>query len=96
MSADIQHLNYSCNVLSHHPRPMLRCVISCSFVSDSLRPAMDRIPPGSSVHGDSPGKNTAVGCHALFLTNAIHFNIRSYSLPSFTQKQQQSHGNSSH
>ena len=22
-------------------------------------------PPGSSVHGDSPGKNTAVGCHAL-------------------------------
>ena len=21
--------------------------------------------PGSSVHGDSPGKNTAVGCHAL-------------------------------
>ena len=22
-------------------------------------------PPGSSVHGDSPGKNTWVGCHAL-------------------------------
>ena len=22
-------------------------------------------PSGSSVHGDSPGKNTAVGCHAL-------------------------------
>ena len=22
-------------------------------------------PPGSSVHGDSPGKNTEVGCHAL-------------------------------
>jgi len=22
-------------------------------------------PPGSSVHGDSPGKNTGVGCHAL-------------------------------
>ena len=22
-------------------------------------------PPGSSVQGDSPGKNTAVGCHAL-------------------------------
>ena len=22
-------------------------------------------PPGSSVHRDSPGKNTAVGCHAL-------------------------------
>ena len=26
---------------------------------------MDCSPPGSSVHGDSPGKNTAVGCHAL-------------------------------
>ena len=23
-------------------------------------------PPGSSIHGDSPGKNTGVGCHALF------------------------------
>ena len=23
------------------------------------------VAPGSSVHGDSPGKNTGVGCHAL-------------------------------
>ena len=22
-------------------------------------------PPGSSIHGDSPGNNTGVGCHAL-------------------------------
>ena len=29
----------------------------CSPVDCSL--------PGSSVHGDSPGKNTGVGCHAL-------------------------------
>ena len=27
---------------------------------------MDCGPPGSSVHRDSPGKNTGVGCHALF------------------------------
>ena len=27
--------------------------------------AMDHSPPGSSVHGDSPGKNTGVDCHAL-------------------------------
>ena len=27
---------------------------------------MDYSPPGSSVHGDSSGKNTGVGCHALF------------------------------
>ena len=26
---------------------------------------MDCSPPGSSVHEDSPGKNTRVGCHAL-------------------------------
>ena len=26
---------------------------------------MDHSPPGSSVHGDSPGKNTGVGCYAL-------------------------------
>ena len=26
---------------------------------------MDCSPPGSSVRGDSPGKNTGVGCHAL-------------------------------
>ena len=26
---------------------------------------MDCSPPGSSVHGDSPSKNTGVGCHSL-------------------------------
>ena len=26
---------------------------------------VDCSPPGSSVHGDPPGKNTGVGCHAL-------------------------------
>ena len=26
---------------------------------------MDCSPPGFSVHGDSPGENTGVGCHAL-------------------------------
>ena len=26
---------------------------------------MNYILPDSSVHGDSPGKNTEVGCHAL-------------------------------
>ena len=33
------------------------CVIFCDPVDCS--------PPGSSVHGDSPGKNTGVGCHAF-------------------------------
>ena len=44
-----------------------RCAVlllSCSVMSNSLCP-MDYSPPGSSVHGDSPGKNTKVGCHTL-------------------------------
>ena len=40
-------------------------VLSCSVASNSLRP-MDCSPPGFSVHGDSSGKNTGVGCRALF------------------------------
>ena len=32
---------------------------------------MDCSPPGSSVHGDSPGKNTGVGHHALLPTQGI-------------------------
>ena len=30
-----------------------------------LRDPMDYSQPDSSVHGDSPGKNTEVGCHPL-------------------------------
>ena len=42
------------------------CVLAQSFQSClTLGDAMDCSPPGSSVRGDSPGKNTGVGCHAL-------------------------------
>ena len=37
------------------------CTQSCTTVCDPL----DCSPPGSSVRGDSPGKSTGVGCHAL-------------------------------
>ena len=46
---------------------MIVCVcvcVSCSVMSNSCDP-MDYSPSGSSVHGDSPGKNTRVGCHFL-------------------------------
>ena len=33
--------------------------------SPTLDDPMDCSPPGSSVHRDSPGKNTGVGCHDL-------------------------------
>ena len=39
-------------------------VLSESVMSDSCDPVGCSLP-GSSVHGDSPGKNTGVGCHAL-------------------------------
>ena len=35
----------------------------CSLVSDFCDP-VECSPPGSSVHADSPGKNTGVGCYA--------------------------------
>ena len=37
------------------------CIQSCPTLCDPV----DVSPPGSSVHGDSPGKNPAVGCRAL-------------------------------
>ena len=40
------------------------CLVAPSCLT--LGDPVDCSPPGSSVHGDSPGKNTAVGCHALF------------------------------
>ena len=40
-------------------------VLSGSVMPDSLWPH-GLCPPGSSVHVDSPGKNTAVDCHVLF------------------------------
>ena len=37
----------------------------CHCHAGLLCDPMDCSPPGSSVHGDSPGKNTGVGCHAF-------------------------------
>ena len=39
------------------------CLVAQSCLT--LCNPMDCSPPGSSVHGDSPGKNTGVVCHAL-------------------------------
>ena len=36
---------------------------------------MDCSPPGSCVHGDSPGKDTGVGCHALLQGDLPHAEI---------------------
>ena len=46
-------------------RPM--CFVLCYIAQSCLTlcDPMNCSPPGSSVHGDSPGKNTRVGCHVL-------------------------------
>ena len=44
---------------------------------------MDCSPPGSSVHEDSPGKNTGMGCHALlqtFLAQGLNWDLLSPAL----------------
>ena len=50
-------------------------VLGHSAMLDSLWP-MDCSPPGSSVHGDSPGKSTRVGCcfllQGIFLTQGLN------------------------
>ena len=47
----------------------LVCVLGCSVVFDSATPWTG--PPGSSVHGDSSGKNTGVGCLALLQEHQV-------------------------
>ena len=45
----------------------LQCPVLCLVTQScpTLCNPMDYSPPGSSVHGDSPGKNAGVGCRAL-------------------------------
>ena len=50
----MQYLVYICTVL---------CLVAQLCLS--LCDPMDCSPPGTSVLGDSPGKYTGVGCHAL-------------------------------
>ena len=40
---------------------------ACMLSHPTLCDPVDCSPPGSSVHGDPPGKDTGVGCHALLL-----------------------------
>ena len=72
-------LQYSCLENPHGQRSLAGCsprgskqldvtgVQTCALpiLCLTLCDPMDCSPPGSSVHGDSLGKNTGVGCHAL-------------------------------
>ena len=48
------------------PTPMTSRTRAKSLSRVQLCDPLDCSLPGSSVHGDSPGKNIGVGCHALF------------------------------
>ena len=64
--------------LSNWARTQIHCAVlwsvtqSCLILFDPL----DCSPPGSSVHGDSPGKNNRVGCHALLQGNLLNPGIK--------------------
>ena len=54
----------------------VQCLVtqSCPVLCDPK----DCSPPGSSVHGDSPGKNTGVGIHALLMCVCVYIYIYIY------------------
>ena len=57
---------FAINISTMHLFYKRLCVCAKSLQSClTLCDPMDYSPPGSSVHEDSPGKNTGVGCHAL-------------------------------
>ena len=56
----VADLRLTINILTSgymHAKPLQSCL--------SLRSPIDHSPPGSSVHGDSPGKISGMGCHVL-------------------------------
>ena len=62
------------------------CLCLVTQLCPTLCDPVDCSPLGSSVHGDSPGKNTGVGCHALlqglFLTQGLTLALQVDSSPS--------------
>ena len=66
-------INYSRKLANSVSHLFASCSEYCGFLNlflvtqscPTLCDPMDCSPPGSSVHGDSPGKNTRVGCHAF-------------------------------
>ena len=60
-------VSYSCNTDESDSWSIEKGTHACSVTQlcPALCDPMDCSPPGSSVHGDSPGKNTGVGYHTF-------------------------------
>ena len=64
LEMNFQHTEWKCPF--HTPLTALRAVLrSVPQLCLTLCDPMDCSPPDPSVHGDSPGMNTGMGCHAL-------------------------------
>ena len=62
----IIEMSYFCTVqYSSHQPPVTGLLCLVAQLCPTLCNPADCSLPGSSVHGDSPGKNTGVGCHDL-------------------------------
>ena len=59
----INHTNEHWTKLNEYDKASGACLAAQSCLT--LCDPMDCSPPDSFVHGDSPGKNTGVGCHVL-------------------------------
>ena len=59
---EVQFQPLVCKLRSHMPRVLPLVTQSCQTLCNTV----DWSPPSFSVRGDSPGKNTGAGCHALF------------------------------
>ena len=75
----LTHL-YIMNALGHCNKGFFIALAAKSLQSClTLCDPLDCSPPGSSVHGDSQGKNIGVGCHALlqgiFLTQGPNMHL---------------------
>ena len=71
----------------------LLCLVALSCLT--LWPHRLYSLPGSSVHGDSPGKNTGVGCHGpqgIFLTQELNLDILHCRQILYQLSHQGSHG----
>ena len=60
---ELNHVHFKANKPLHR-NPFS---LSVTWLCLTLWSPVDCSSPGSSVHGDSPGKNTGVGCHTLLL-----------------------------
>ena len=71
--------NHCSNFVTDRLALLVLCAVLCLVTQScpTLCNSMDCSPPGFSVHGDSPGKKTGVGCNALLQGNEPGIKLRS-------------------